>query len=79
MAPLCPAHSGFDARIKTVEDEVADHRVMLRKIQNRPPAWVTLVIGLLTFALGWTINAKRAGLIPGTDPRTQQTTENRGF
>ena len=77
MAPLCPAHSGFDARIKTVEDEVADHRVMLRKIQNRPPAWVTLVIGLLTFALGWTINAKTAGLAHDTEPRTQHETVNR--
>jgi len=58
MPPVCPQHSGFDARITSVESEVADHRIMIRKIHNRPPAWVTIVIGLLTFALGWSAKAK---------------------
>jgi hypothetical protein len=79
MPPVCPAHSGIDARVTAVEEEVADHRVMLRRLQNRPPAWVTLVIGLLTFALGWTVNAKKAGLDPGPETRTQQSTENRNY
>ena len=79
MAPVCPAHSGIDARVTAVEDEIADHRVTIQKIQNRPPAWCTLVISLLMFALGWTVNAKKAGLAPGPETRTQQTTENRNY
>ena len=32
----------------------------IQKIQNRPPAWCTLVISILTFALGWTVSIKPA-------------------
>jgi len=72
MPPLCQEHSGLTARVTTVETEIADHRVMLRKIQNRPPAWCTLVISLLTFALGFTVKAHAADL---THP-PEQTTVN---
>jgi hypothetical protein len=79
MPPVCPAHSGIDARVTAVEEEVADHRVMLRRLQNRPPAWVTLVIGLLTFALGWTVSLKPAVDDHAPAPRTQQSTETRNY
>ena len=80
MAPLCPAHSGIDARVTIVEDTMALHSVTIQKIQNRPPAWCTLVISLLTFALGWTVSIKPAEVVNHTPgPRTQQTTETRGF
>ena len=29
-----------------------DNRECIRKIQNRPPVWATVVISVLTFALG---------------------------
>ena len=49
---LCKAHSGIDARLKTVEDETTKQWDVLDKLRNRPPVWATIVISVLTFALG---------------------------
>ena len=49
---LCKAHSGLDARIKTVEDETMKQWDVLDKLRNRPPIWATVVIALLTGLLG---------------------------
>ncbi len=76
---LCAAHSGIDARVTIVEETTALHAVAIQKIQNRPPAWCTLVISILTFALGWTVSLKPAVDDHAPAPRTQQTTETRGF
>ena len=59
MAPAtskCEQHSGHESRLKALEESDKDQWEIIRRIQNRPPAWVTLVIGLLTFALGYAMN-----------------------
>jgi hypothetical protein len=77
--PLCPAHSGIDARVTIVEETTAMNTATIQKIQNRPPAWCTLVISLLTFALGWTVSLKPAVDDHAPAPRTQQSTETRNY
>ena len=77
--PLCPAHSGIDARVTIVEETTALQAVAIQKIQNRPPAWCTLVISLLTFALGWTVSLKPAVDDHAPGPRAQQSTETRNY
>jgi len=65
--------------VTIVETATAEHRILIRKIQNRPPAWVTLVISLLTFALGWTVNAKTFSPTDhGQDRAIHQRSEDRG-
>jgi hypothetical protein len=76
---LCAAHSGIDARVTIVEETTALHAVAIQKIQNRPPAWCTLVISILTFALGWTVSLKPAVDSHAPAPRTQQSTETRNY
>ena len=49
---LCKAHSGFDARLNTVEDDNEKQWTVLDKLRNRPPVWATVVIALLTGILG---------------------------
>ena len=71
MPPLCPQHSGLDERVTANTKAIETHADILRKIQSRPPAWCTLVISLLTFSLGFTLNAKKAGVIQSPEPRTQ--------
>lgn len=57
---ICPHHSGLDERIKNNTEAIVVHDEILRKLQNRPPAWVTIIIGLLTFALGWSVKSRPA-------------------
>ena len=49
---LCKAHSGFGARLTTVEDDTEKQWTVLDKLRNRPPIWATVVIALLTGLLG---------------------------
>lgn len=49
---LCRAHSGFEARLSTVEDDTEKQWTVLDKLRNRPPVWATVVIALLTGFLG---------------------------
>ena len=37
---ICPHHSGLDERIKNNTEAIVVHDEILRKLQNRPPAWV---------------------------------------
>jgi hypothetical protein len=48
-APLsmCQNHSGISARVDTLEESDRRQWDVIDKIQNRPPAWVTLVVSIL--------------------------------
>ena len=49
----CEHHSGFKAEIQTLKDSDIKQWAVLDKLQNRLPVWATLVISILTFALGF--------------------------
>ena len=49
---VCPAHSGLEANIKNLADTVREQSETIRMLQNRLPVWATLIISVLTFALG---------------------------
>ncbi len=49
---MCGDHQ---ARIGNVENAVEIHRVDIASLKARPPVWATVVISLLTFALGLSI------------------------
>jgi len=60
---FCREHSGVVSRVQGLEKTVAHNetetwaaieklRDAVNTIRNRPPAWVTAVISLLTFLLG---------------------------
>jgi hypothetical protein len=48
----CQEHSGFSEAIETLKQSDKDQWEAIKKIQNRPPVWATVVISLLTFLLG---------------------------
>lgn len=41
------------ARAQTI---ALENREAIEKLKNRLPVWATIVFGLLTFALGWSLN-----------------------
>lgn len=52
----CTDHSGCSTDIINLKQSDRDQWDAINKIQNRPPVWATLVISLLTFALGFTLS-----------------------
>lgn len=49
---LCDQHSGFNSRLVTLETSDSRQWAMIDRLQHRLPVWATLVISVLTFALG---------------------------
>jgi len=49
---FCSLHSGTSARIEILETSDKEQWVAIDRLQNRLPVWATLLISLLTFALG---------------------------
>lgn len=49
---FCSFHSGTLAEIDNIKADVRDQWCAIEKLQNRLPVWATLLISLLTFALG---------------------------
>ncbi len=49
----CGEHS---EAIATLKRDTADQWAAIDKLRNRPPVWATVVISVLTFALGFTLN-----------------------
>ncbi len=50
------------ASINGLREDVNRHEELLQKVQNRPPVWCTIIISVLTFALGWTLNYARTNV-----------------
>lgn len=55
----CPAHSGITEALQNLynkdnqlEETDKEQWEQIRRLQNRPPVWTTIVISVLTFALG---------------------------
>jgi hypothetical protein len=51
-AEKCEEHSGCLKAISNLEKSDEKQWEAIKKIQNRPPVWVSMVIALLTFLLG---------------------------
>lgn len=49
---FCKTHSGFESRLEALESDRTEQWEVIDKLRNRLPAWATLTISLLTFALG---------------------------
>ena len=49
---FCKGHSGIDSRLESLEHNRDEAWGAIDKLQNRLPAWATVLISLLTFALG---------------------------
>jgi NO-binding membrane sensor protein with MHYT domain len=52
---FCSLHSGTLARLDNVEEDNRDQWEAIKNLQNRLPVWATMLISLLTFALGVTL------------------------
>ena len=50
---VCGEHS---KAIENLEKDSESQWVAINKLQNRLPVWATVVISLLTFGLGFTLN-----------------------
>ncbi len=50
---ICGEHS---KAIEVLEKDNTDQWAAIDKLRNRPPVWATVVISVLTFALGFTLN-----------------------
>jgi hypothetical protein len=48
----CQQHSGFESRIESLETSDTKQWLAIERLQNRLPVWATLLISVLTFALG---------------------------
>jgi len=62
----CDLHSGIGAKVESLEksdvqqwSELHLVNAKIERIMNRPPVWTTVVISVLTFALGFTLNYLR--------------------
>ncbi len=71
----CEAHS---EAIETLKDSDKRQWDTLDRIMLRPPVWCTIVISLLTFALGFTaaikVNSTKATALHSTAPISQVQT-----
>lgn len=54
----CKYHADHTTRISRNEKDIERIYVAVDKIKNRLPNWATLVIGVLTMAIGWLISSK---------------------
>jgi NO-binding membrane sensor protein with MHYT domain len=52
VSEFCSLHSGTSARIENLETSDKEQWAAIDRLQNRLPVWATLLISLLTFALG---------------------------
>jgi hypothetical protein len=48
----CKEHSGCIAKIENLEKSDTDQWATIHRIESRPPVWTTVLISVLTFALG---------------------------
>lgn len=55
MGETCQAHSGIIQDISNLKESDERQWEIINKLQNRLPAWATLIISLLTFFLGLAI------------------------
>jgi NO-binding membrane sensor protein with MHYT domain len=53
---FCSLHSGTVARLDNLETSDEKQWDAIARLQNRLPVWATLLISMLTFALGVTIS-----------------------
>ncbi|MBN1392936.1 MAG: hypothetical protein JW947_09055 [Sedimentisphaerales bacterium] len=51
----CPAHSGIEKEIETLKESDKKQWEAIDHLRNRLPVWATLLISVLTFALGATL------------------------
>jgi hypothetical protein len=52
MERICEFHSGVNARMENLEESDKLQWEAIEKIKDRIPVWGTLLISVLTFALG---------------------------
>lgn len=52
MDDKCPAHSGIEKEIEALQGSDRDQWDAINHLRNRLPVWATLLISVLTFALG---------------------------
>jgi len=62
MSETCKAHSGVMQDIENLKDSDKRQWVVIEKLQNRLPVWATLLISVLTFALGVSLTYARLSL-----------------
>ena len=53
MSAKCEEHSGVCEAIATLKKSDAEQWVVIRKIQNRPPVWTTLLLTVMGGGIGW--------------------------
>ena len=46
---------GVQAKITNIERDIKDIKGSIKKVINRPPAWATAIIAVLTAVVGWLI------------------------
>jgi p-aminobenzoyl-glutamate transporter AbgT len=56
MEKCCENHSGHEARIEQNEKDIKNIYDLIEKVRNRLPHWATLVISILTLAIGWLLS-----------------------
>lgn len=49
---VCNKHTGVVAKINGLQETTQRHEKLIQNLQNRLPAWATLLISILTFMLG---------------------------